>query len=202
MTIFARPTYGALDHPFTVSAIIGSMAAGAMACSCYIMRIDAGNTAAASMCAGLAVSTAVSIPLVITRSWMILRTTPWAGRQVEFIKREPEYPELVTYQDEVRMIPNLGELDRALKVMPSPFADWGIQVDKVPNVIHALLEPPFRATDEVLHDEAGCSRGEVKQVKKFLLAKGLGYPIGKTVELTHGGRAALRRLQALTHLGQ
>jgi len=192
MTIFDRLSYTTLDRPFVAASIIGGMAAGAIGCAGYLNRIGTDNTIAAAMCAGLAVGTVVSIPLVIVRSWILLKTLPWADRpRLEVF--EPAYPELLTYRAE---IPNLGAYDAAMRVMPSMFADWPIRADLVPLTIGVLLDPPYRATHAAL---GHLSRGEVEKVQRFLLAKRLGYSVAKTVELLPGGRHSLARVMALPH---
>ena len=195
MTIFDRLTYGTLDRPFIAASIIGGMAAGAMACAGYLNRIGADNTMAAALCAGLAVGTVVSIPLVVVRSWILLKVLPWADRPRLEVRR-PDYPELhtLTYQ---ATIPNLGEIDKAMKVYPSPFGDWPIRASLVPQTIDILLRPPYRATYALLEPSLG--RPGVDKVQKFLLDKGLGYPTNKTVELHLAGQHALARVKALTH---
>jgi hypothetical protein len=131
------------------------------------------------------------MPLVVTRQFILLKTLPWYERPAE-IKR-PEYPQLLTYQ---QTLPNLGEIEQALRVMPSPYGDWPIRADLVPDTITVLLRPPYRATDAALDH---LSRGEVQAVKRWLLAKGLGYETAKTVEVLPGGRHALARVLALPH---
>jgi hypothetical protein len=181
-------TYSVLDQPFIASAIIGAGMFGTTYLGCYFMRTDPQNSFYAAVFAGLAVWTVVSIPLVITRHWLLLKTLPWADKPTKYLVK----PDRIVFEPH---LPDLGRYDIAMQVMPSMFEDWPIRAELVPKTIQILLQDPYRATYRALDH---LSRGDVDKVQKFMLEKRIGYRTAKTVELTYGGKRNLNRVMLLT----
>ena len=191
MTIFDRLSYTTLDRPFVAASIIGGMAAGAIGCAGYLNRIGTDNILAAAMCAGLAVGTVVSIPLVITRSWILLKTLPWADRPRMEVR--PDYPELhtLTYEATATIEPGLRPLPRNLVYDTQPLFP-AIDRHKLHRGFQVAMRHGMVSVRKM--EEAGYNEQETRTFRDWLFSMNFAEPYqGGAAKLTDAGKEYMDR---------